>query len=139
MGALRERERGFPAAAWPHGVVTAEPPGAGRQEGSQPVRRPPVEPGALRLTRRGRRISRALLALAAALAVLSVAVDSRADAGPDGPAPTVVVESGDTLWNIATSHAPRRDPYPVMAEIQRLNRMPDSTVRVGERLVLPRR
>jgi len=101
---------------------------------------PPVGPAPLRLTRRGRWLCRALLALTATLALLSVVIESRADAsGPSGPPPVVVVEPGDTLWNIATSHAPDGDPYVVMEEIRRLNRMPDSTVRVGERLLLPRR
>jgi LysM repeat protein len=92
----------------------------------------------IRLTRRGRLVLIALALLLAAIAVLLVAPASQA-AGPTGPAPTVVVERGDTLWSIAARYAPGRDPFATIDEIRQLNRLSDYTIQPGQRLTLPRR
>jgi LysM repeat protein len=96
------------------------------------VRRPGV-----RLTRRGRAVAIALALLLAAVAVLLVAQASQA-AAPAGPAATVVVRPGDTLWSIAARYAPGRDPFGAIDEIRRLNGISDYTVHPGQRLTLPR-
>jgi hypothetical protein len=100
-------------------------------------------PAPLRLTRRGR-----LVLLAALLVLLTgfvglVAVPGLAASASGGGAaalaPAVVVQPGDTLWSIAQRHAPGQDPFDVVDEIRRLNRITDYTVHPGQRLALPRR
>jgi Tfp pilus assembly protein FimV len=91
----------------------------------------------VRLTRRGRVVLLALLlALVGGLAVLVGSAGNAAD--PAGPAPTVVVKPGDTLWSIAARYAPAGDAFVTIDQIRRLNGMPDYTVHAGETLVLPR-
>ncbi len=91
----------------------------------------------VRLTRRGRLVLLALLlALAGGLAVLVGSAGNAAD--PAGPAPTVVVKRGDTLWSIAARYAPSGDAFSTIEEIRRLNGLPGYTVFAGETLILPR-
>ena len=92
----------------------------------------------LRLTRRGRAVVLGLLVLAASLAsAVLFTTASRADGRPAGPAPTVVVQPGDTLWDIAARVSPRRDNRDAVADLRRLNGLRDSEVRPGDVLVLP--
>ncbi len=92
----------------------------------------------VRLTRRGRAVVILLALLLAGAAVVLAAPASQA-ANPAGPAPTVVVRSGDTLWSIATRFAPSDDPFATIDEIRRLNGLTGYTVPVGVRLTIPRR
>jgi len=92
----------------------------------------------VRLTRRGRAVLVLLALLLAGLGVVSAAPASQA-ADPVGPAPTVVVKPGDTLWSIASRCAPGRDPFATIDEIRRLNGLSGYTVPAGMRLTLPRR
>ena len=92
----------------------------------------------VRLTRRGRAVLVLLTLLLAGLGVVSAAPAGRA-ADPVGPAPTMVVKPGDTLWSIASRYAPGRDPFAAIDEIRRLNGLSGYTVPAGMRLTLPRR
>ena len=93
----------------------------------------------LRLTRRGRVVVLMFFVAMASLAsAVLFATASRADNPPSGPAPTVVVQPHDTLWAIATRVSGRRDPYAVVAEIERLNGLADEVVQPGQTLILPR-
>jgi hypothetical protein len=97
----------------------------------------PQPGGRLRLTRRGRVVVIGFfLALAVGVAVL-LAPSSRAS-DPPGPAPTVVVRSGDTLWSVAERHQPDQQPLAVIAEIRRLNGLDNYRIYVGQQLALPR-
>ncbi len=49
----------------------------------------------------------------------------------------VTVRPGDTLWSIASTAAPDRDPRTVIEDIRGLNDLPGDTVRVGEVLRVP--
>lgn len=86
----------------------------------------------LRLTRRG------VLAVATALAALAVGLVAVAwlcaPARPAGPpAPGVVtVQSGDTLWSIATRVAPQRDPRAEIADLQRVNHLSGAELSAGQ-------
>lgn len=111
----------------------------------------------LRLTARGRRVvagarwAAAFVGLVAAAVVVVVLVSSMLapgavagdwSAGADtvaGPRPVeVVVAPGDTLWALAARHAPDRDPRDFVAEVYRINDLPESgLVLVGQRLQLP--
>jgi nucleoid-associated protein YgaU len=122
------------------GQVAGEPR-AGREPKARPAR-PPERYAPIRLTRRGRIVARALLILAALITLVSVAAGTRAAANapaPRGEYPSVVVQPGDTLWNIASRHAPGVDRRATMNEIRRLNHLRGSTVEVGQKLLLPRR
>lgn len=90
----------------------------------------------LRLTRRGRVAVFAFFLVLAALAVTLAATASRA-ADPSGPAPTTVVQQGDTLWSIADRHRSSGDRLAVIEEIRRLNALDDYTVYAGQELKLP--
>lgn len=112
------------------------------------------------LTPRGRRALRLALlaaattALAAGLVVLWLAVASvvapGAVAGDGGQGvrsgaevaevvstTSVVVEPGDTLWQIARTHAPQRDPRSVVDQIVALNSLSSAGVQVGVSLLVP--
>jgi fermentation-respiration switch protein FrsA (DUF1100 family) len=93
-------------------------------------------PARIRLTRRGRAVVVLLVLLLAGMAGAFAASEGQA-ADPNGPAPTVVVRSGDTLWSIAARYAPGRDPFATIDEIRRLNSLTGYTVPVGVRLTLP--
>ena len=103
---------------------------------SHDVRR--IEPS-LRLTRRGRAVVLVVLLLAASVAsAVLFTTASRADNTPAGPAPTIVVRPGDTLWDIAARTMPGRDNQAAVAELRDLNRLPGYDIQPGDVLVLPR-
>lgn len=104
--------------------------------------RPEVE-GRLTLTRRGRLL---LVGLPVALGIgllifLGAFLTSKAQAG-EGPAqnsPTisVTVGAGETLWGLASQHAPDRDPRDVVAEMVELNNLGTSVVQAGQSISIP--
>jgi LysM repeat protein len=76
-----------------------------------------------------------LLGLAMAL-VQPQSAGASADAGK-ADFTYVYVQSGDTLWSIATNYAPEKDPQQEIADIKNLNNLDSSTVVPGQRLALP--
>lgn len=119
------------------------PPGASgaRRPGQRDHLRlvPPVAPGAtMRLTRRGRLVrTGALLALASGL-VATVGV-ARAAGPAEIPQPpkAVVVQAGESLWQIARAELPGMPAADAVARIQLANGMSTAQVRAGEHLVIP--
>ncbi|TDB93049.1 LysM domain-containing protein [Actinomadura sp. 7K534] len=112
----------------------------GEMPGSPQSDRTPI-----RLTRRGRAV---LIIFAAAVTLVSLwlTVGTGALAGgreshtPSTRGETVVVEPGETLWDIATDTDPGNDPRLVVQRILDLNGMGgDPTVRPGQELRLPAR
>ena len=93
--------------------------------------RPPV-----RLTRRGRIALFSLCLLVVGLLAALAAPATQAARPPTAPR-TTVVQPGDTLWSVATRHAPGRDPFLVIEEIRRRNGISDLTIHPGQELVLP--
>ncbi|MFI5956933.1 LysM peptidoglycan-binding domain-containing protein [Cryptosporangium sp. NPDC051539] len=91
----------------------------------------------VRLTRRGRALLRTVVLLALAIAALAIAVSTRADDVTPVSSRSMVVTEHDTLWTIAEETAPGRPRSETMDEIRQLNHMPDATVHVGQRLLLP--
>ncbi len=92
-----------------------------------------------RLTRRGRLVlvATVLLLVFAAVAVLSAPAVSTSDAH-HATSHSVVVASGETLWDIAQRIAPGQDPRDVIAEIVDLNALSDAgAIRVGQKLFVP--
>lgn len=110
----------------------------------RPRTRPAAVPGsealgAVRLTRRGRLVI-VLAVLAIAFAVFttlgSPAVST--DTAHHAAAVQVVVEPGQTLWDIAAEVAPTQDPRDVIAEIVQLNGLASSgDIRAGQPLDIP--
>ena len=100
----------------------------------------------VRLTRRGRRLARTVIVVLALVAALALSVAGRGGVGQagDGPAvpatTTVVVQPGQTLWQVARSVAHDADPRETVARIQELNGLSGAdaaTLRPGQTLVVP--
>lgn len=107
------------------------------------VRPRAARPG-VRLTRRGRRLVRSVVLLAAVLLALVGFVAgqgavSSAGAADGGPATTqVVVQPGDTLWAIAAATLPDDDTREAVRRIADLNNIdPGVPLVPGQPLVLP--
>jgi LysM repeat protein len=92
----------------------------------------------IRLTRRGRIVVFSFLLSLTGGAVALVSAPGQA-ADPPGPAPTVIVQPGDTLWGIATRTKGREGRDATVEEIRRLNNLTGYDIDAGQRLVLPRR
>ena len=133
-----------PATTRPSGAAPARP---GRSAvpvgpGSRPVQRRRPAPGAparLRMTRRARRLV-VVLALAGGVGVAAVTGSLLgSDSGGLHLAgdERVVVESGDTLWSIASSVGGDADVRAVVDEIQRLNGLESADLVPGQVLLLP--
>ena len=96
-------------------------------------------PASVRLTRRGRLVV-VLSVLALALTVFAVFGSPAVSTGATHHAAkhTVVVGSGETLWDIASRIAPGEDPRSVIAEIVDLNNLSDAgAIRIGQKLFVP--
>jgi hypothetical protein len=97
----------------------------------------------LRLTRRGRVVLTTLAALPLVLGSVVLAVNgggaAAEGAGSGGSAAFdyVTVDSGQSLWELAQSIAPKQDPRDVIADIVNLNQLPSEAVQPGQRLALP--
>ncbi|MCO4252836.1 LysM peptidoglycan-binding domain-containing protein [Pseudarthrobacter raffinosi] len=114
--------------------------------GSAPrQRREPLPP--LRLTRRGRIVligiplvilAAILLSLAGFLNAPAKAADSAADLSLT-PTVSVTVQAGQSLWAIASTVAPERDPRDVIADIAQLNNLSAGGVVPGQQLFVPTR
>lgn len=66
---------------------------------------------------------------------------ARAGAGSHAPTrlQTVVVEPGETLWDIAARHTPESDPRRTVDRIIDLNSLSSPVVQPGQQLRLPAR
>ncbi len=117
---------------------------ATRPDALQPVALRPatatVAPS-VRLTRRGRLVLVALVAvLAFALVSLGQVAASAgpADGGTGEPvSATWVVQPGETLWMIAERVDPDTDPRETVARIVAMNDLPGSSVQAGQELEIP--
>jgi hypothetical protein len=128
------------------------PPPEVRRSPASPARKRAVRPvpaGPPRLTRRGRIVLFCLLGTAAAagcalFAVAFLALSaSNADASTDTllhlpeRSRTVVVNEGDTLWEIAERLRPAEDPRKTVDEIVEINGLTEPVLTPGQELVLP--
>jgi Tfp pilus assembly protein FimV len=105
------------------------------------ARTAPPAGGELRLTRRGRLVVvlvflTVLMGAVLALSGYSAASDAR---GPAQPMRTVVVEEGDTLWEIAARVAEPGEVREVVHELQELNALAGPELVEGQRIALPAR
>jgi LysM repeat protein len=97
------------------------------------------------LTRRGRFL---LVGLPVALGIASLIFlgafltsSVQAGEGPAQSSPTisVTVGAGETLWGLASRHAPDRDTRDVVAEMIELNNLRSSVVQAGQDISIPTR
>jgi LysM repeat protein len=126
----------------PDGGASANRQGAGKQgaSGRQRTKQAP-----LRLTRRGRFvfIGVPLILLAALILTLSGFLNAPAKAAESAaglsltPTVTVTVQPGESLWAIAESVAPERDPRDVVTDIIQLNNLEAARVVPGQALFIP--
>ena len=102
----------------------------------------PAPRSAVRLTRRGRVVLGLVLSVPFA-AVLMVVGSWSADAetqSSGAPATgVVVVEAGQSLWEIASTVAPESDPRATITAIRDLNGLGSDAVVPGQALVVPSR
>jgi hypothetical protein len=112
-------------------------------DGEPQPRKEPLPP--LRLTRRGRIVligiplillAALLLSLVGFLNAPAKAADSSADLALT-PTVSVTVQGGESLWGIAATVAPDRDPRDVIADIVQLNNLSAGTVVPGQQLFVP--
>jgi LysM repeat protein len=76
------------------------------------------------------------LLLAALAVVLILGLRSAPESEGSAPTRTVVVQPGDTLWDIAEA-AGDGDPRELVGEIRAINGLDDAVIRPGQELRLP--
>jgi LysM repeat protein len=94
----------------------------------------------LRITRRGRFVLAAMIALP--VVAVSLLVTSPGALAESAPASNdfeyVTVMSGDTLWSIAELIDPTGDPRDMVAELMTLNQLTSASLSPGQELAIPR-
>ena len=118
--------------------ATATLPLAGTRPG-------PASQSRLRLTRRGRLvlIGLPLMLLSVVLLLLlgvftaPVKAATLGEAAPGNQAVKTTVLAGQTLWGIAATADPSRDPRDVVQDILELNNLSSSVVHPGQQLFVP--
>jgi hypothetical protein len=123
------------------GTAAGRVPAPRRPE--QTARRVPVSPtksrSGLRLTRRGRFVV-LLLTVEAAFGGFTVLSDPAVSTAEQNhpAAEKVIVEPGQSLWDIATQIAPGEDPRDVISEIVDMNSLESSgSIQAGQPLFIP--
>lgn len=95
----------------------------------------------LHLTRRGRAVLTALIAVPIVIGASALAVNAGGAAASDHAAASsfahVTISSGESLWQVAEKVAPSADPRDFVAAIVDLNQLPSVLVRPGQRLAIP--
>jgi LysM domain len=94
----------------------------------------------LRLTRRGRVVLVILLALLAAVLALGIDAAGSIASTDSGTAPqyeTVIVQPGDTLWELARDLAPGDDPRETVQRLLDLNGLSSPVIVPGQELAVP--
>ena len=101
----------------------------------------PAASSTLHLTRRGRRVLAALIALplttVLGMAVLNGGSATATDERSSAAFTYVQVEGGESLWTLAQSIAPSADPRDVISDIVRLNQLDTPVVQPGQQLAIP--
>ncbi len=110
------------------------------------LQRPVIEAAPIRLTRRGRRLARTAVIALALLLALTIGMLGRGTPVQAGDAPaqvatsTVIVQPGQSLWDVARGLSLDADLRETVARIQELNGLSGgagSTVRPGQELIVP--
>ncbi len=128
----------FPAARAPR---TPSRPARSRAAASTRSSRPATARGGLRLTRRGR-VALGVLSTVFLLLVVLFSGRLSADAGTSmsdqGRATgVVVVQAGESLWQIAQAIAPQADPRETVTLLRELNGLGEAAVVPGQSIIVP--
>jgi hypothetical protein len=95
----------------------------------------------LRITRRGRAVLAAVIALPLAFGAAAAVLNGGGAVATNTPSAVeftfVEVEDGQSLWSLAETIAPHADPRDVISGIVELNALPSADVQPGERLAIP--
>ncbi|WP_426624592.1 LysM peptidoglycan-binding domain-containing protein [Leifsonia sp. McL0607] len=95
----------------------------------------------LRLTRRGRAVLMALVALPVVIGALVFALNGGVAAATGEQTHLtfhyVTVQPGDSLWSVAARLAPKADPRDVIADLVSLNGLESAVVTPGQQLAIP--
>ncbi|MGH1527243.1 LysM peptidoglycan-binding domain-containing protein [Leifsonia sp. L25] len=95
----------------------------------------------LRLTRRGRVVLTMLVALPIVIGAMVFALNGGGAAATGEQAHVtfhyVTVQSGDSLWSVASRIAPNADPRDVIADLVNLNGLSSAVVTPGQQLAIP--
>lgn len=93
----------------------------------------------IRLTRRGRRVVAVLALIPIAITFLLIGTRGAVASDGSGTATTqaIVVQPGQSLWDVAVTINPEKDPRETIWVIQQLNDMKTSEVLAGQELVVP--
>ncbi len=136
-----------PGSGRNHLRVVPDPEHAGQYTEPAGQYAEPAGQGPLRLTRRGRLVVFGLPLVLLAALILSFggffnapakAADSASELSVT-PTVTVTVQPGESLWAIAGTVSPERDPRDVIAEIVQLNNLEAAGVQPGQQLFVPTR
>ncbi|CAB4341448.1 MAG: LysM peptidoglycan-binding domain-containing protein [Actinobacteria bacterium] len=90
----------------------------------------------IRLTQRGRTVVALLAMIAGVLTFLAIGALT-AQAQSVTQMTTVVVHSGESLWDIAVAISPESDPRSTIYDIQQINGLTTSEVLEGQELIVP--
>ncbi len=129
-------------------VTPIRPTLAHRQAPARPAAMPAAEApsvarsaGKIRLTRRGRVVFTSLAAAPLIAIAAYVGITAMPAVATSSSSAVVfeyaTIESGQSLWQLASSIAPDADPRDVIADLMRLNQLDSSTVSPGQRLAIP--
>ncbi len=131
------------AAPFPAARATRIPSRPVRSRAAAPTRSTPSagQAGGLRLTRRGRVAVGVLSTLFLLLVVLfsgRLSADAGTSMSDQGRATgVVVVQAGESLWQIAQAIAPQADPRETVTLIRELNGLGEAAVMPGQSIVVP--
>lgn len=104
-----------------------------------PVERARRRLAARRRVERRRKLVGGLAAGVAALLLSGAVSGGVAPGSRAGAPPAIVVQSGQSLWDIAARYAPEdTDPRAYIDELERLNHL-EGTLRAGDRIKLPKK
>lgn len=78
-----------------------------------------------------------ILALAASFSIAGFS-GSFANSQPAAPLEFITVNSGETLWELASQHAPGEDPRDWIAEVVAVNALTTVDLEPGQKIALPR-
>jgi hypothetical protein len=95
----------------------------------------------IRLTRRGRLVFTSLAAAPLVAVAAWLGVNALPAVATSSSSSVVfeyaTIESGESLWQLASRIAPEADPRDVIADLMRLNQLESSTVSPGQRIAIP--
>ena len=95
----------------------------------------------LRLTRRGRLVTAVLVALPLVIALIGMALNGGGATATSGASTvtTVTVESGQSLWQVASMIAPGSSTADVVSDLISINNLTSASVHPGQQLIVPER